>query len=131
MIKFEQECPWMASAVFCFHRINCPEWESLVGKPQLSYRSSSLCFSFPCPQPQTTLNRPLPPEFCLLCTSTEKPGCRVFLALSFPLLLVYPLPSSVCVNSSAETDQTGRLIQAVQEELIRVCHWPWWMGYIG
>lgn len=62
MVKLEQECPWMASAVFCFHRINCPVWESLAGKSQLSYRSSSSCLLFPCTQPQTTLTSPFPRE---------------------------------------------------------------------
>lgn len=62
VIPLEQECPWMASAVFCFHRINCPVWESLVGKSQLQHRSSSLCLLFPCTQPQTTLKSPLPCE---------------------------------------------------------------------
>lgn len=70
-------------------------------------------------------------KFCPLCASAEKPWCRVFPAMGFPLLLVYPLPSFICVNSSGEMDKTSRLKKAVQEELVRVRHWPWQMGCIG
>lgn len=129
MIKLEQECPWMASAVFCFHRINCPAWETLVGKSQLLYRNSGLCLLFPCTQPQITLKSPIPCEVVPLWMWQWMPLWSVHPLRNHDAGFFQPwvshffwyIPYPVqCLNSSAEADKSGRLTKAVQEELIRV-----------
>lgn len=138
-MKSERERPWMASAVFCgnvpcpkmFHRTNCPAWESLLGKSQLSYRCSCLCPLSLCTYPQTTLKGPFPSKIIsFVCTHWET-MMQGFPTMGSPLSQIYPPPSSVCVNSSGETDKTGRLKEAMEDELVRVWHWPWQRECIG